>query len=215
MSPYIEKYSKRCKGKICLIYLAAKSIKSNETSRILECQSWNTLKRTSLSNSFILQKRKQNIKEWAGSRQSWDKSTATLVQCWSTQTSWELTALRGRKRDVASTLIIHLCPGFWHLCFSFLALILLPDLWWEDLSIGPENWDQRSSLPWNPSYIPFLVCFLQAVLCLSSGLAPHPLASHPDFPGWCRKCSQLPEAWHNPSLFLIWSIIPSKKEGIW
>lgn len=105
---------------------AAKSIKFSVTGRILECHSREALKRASLSNSFSLQRRKLNIKGWTGSRQSWDKSTAPLLQHSFHMDTWRAGTTKGEEKRKCITFNHSLCRGFWHLCLCLLALISLP-----------------------------------------------------------------------------------------
>ena len=97
---------------------AAKSIKFSVTGRILECHSREALKRASLSNSFSLQRRKLNIKGWTGSRQSWDKSTAPLLQHSFHMDTWRAGTTKGEEKRKCITFNHSLCRGFWHLCAS-------------------------------------------------------------------------------------------------
>lgn len=168
---------------------------------------------------------------------------ATAQPNWSSAASiwtpWQLLSLKGRKRDIASHLIIH--------CVITLDTFIFASLHWflplqtkrreEKLAVfihkrvnycspicgeRPQRWSLtklglKVKCEFSPTsfYIWFLLCSLQALLYLSSNLVPHPLASHPEFLAQCRKFSQLPEVWCIPGLFLIWALISSKNEAIY
>lgn len=164
-------------------------------------------------------------------------NTTVQPSCPSASSIWtrqQPTPLRGRKRDIVSRLLIR-CHYFWHLCFCFFALISAPFkrkkkpalFFHKRLKYYSLICDERTSglaptkigteskvyfeFPPTSSYIPFLLCSLQAVPCLSSNLLPHPLAPHPEFLTQCRKLSSQ-KFWCILGLFLIWSLIPSNKE---